>query len=143
MGIPAILSDVPAQTPYVQYIATSNQTVFSYPFAITQDSDLIVVVNGVTLSTDNGYTLSGVGNDTGGNVTFTTGQTAGAIVTVYRDIPIERLTQIAQNSGFSSTVFNAEFNNIYLLLQQLENQFDFVLTIPNTNNPAPTVVLTP
>src|SRR6185312_2214779 len=59
------------------------------------------------------------------------------------DIPIERLTQIAQNSGFSSTVFNAEFNNIYLLLQQLENQFDFVLTIPNTNNPAPTVVLTP
>jgi hypothetical protein len=143
MGIPAILSDVPATTPYIQYVATSLQTVFPYPFPITQDSDLVVVVNGVTLATDSGYTLSGQGNDTGGNLTFAVGQTAGVIVTLYRDIPIERLTQIAQNSGFSSTVFNAEFNNIYLIMQQIQAQFAQVLQVPNTNNPVPTVLLTP
>ena len=143
MGIPAQLSSVPAQTPYVQYVATSEQTVFPYNFEITQDSDLIVVANGVTLNTDSGYAVSGVGNSTGGNVTFTSGRTVDDIITLYRDIPISRLTQIAQNSGFSSAVFNNEFNNIYLLLQQLSSDIAQCLQIPNTNNPAPITTLDP
>lgn len=136
MAVPIILSEVPDSTPYAQYIATSGQTVFPYPFPITQDSDLIVVVNGVTLNTDSGYTLTGQGDDTGGTVVFTLGQTAGTLVTVYRDIPIERITQIAQNSGFASTTFNAEFNNIYLIMQQLEASIGQCLQIPNTNTPS-------
>lgn len=143
MSVPFILSDVPDVTPYIQYIATNGQTVFPYPFPITQDSDLVVVVNGVTLNTDSGYTLSGQGDDTGGNVTFTLGRTAGDIVTLFRDIQIQRVSQIAQNSGFSSTVFNAEYNNIYLILQQLEASIAQCLQVPNTNNPAPVTTLTP
>ena len=144
MATPATLSQVPAQTPYIQYVAMSGQTVFPYPFEITQDSDLVVVANGVTLATDSGYTVSGVGASTGGNITFTSGRTAGDIITLYRDIPIERLTQFAQNGGFSSTAFNAEFNNVYLILQQLSQTLNAqCLQVPNTNNPAPTVSLTP
>lgn len=143
MAIPQTLSDVPNLTPYIQYVSGSGQTVFPYPFPITQDSDLVVVINGVTQATDGGYTLSGQGNDTGGNLTFTLGQTAGTIVTLFRDISIQRITQISQNSGFSSTAFNAEYNNVYLILQQLEAQIALCLQIPNTNNPAPTTILTP
>lgn len=143
MAIPLPLSQVPAATPYAQYIATGGQTVFPYPFPITQDQDLVVVVNGVTQSTDVGYTLSGQGNITGGNVTFTLGLTAGDIVTVYRDIVIERLTQIGQNSGYSSVTFNAEFNNIYLILQQLSEKLAYTLQIPYSNNPAPVTTLQP
>lgn len=143
MGTPLSLSSVPAATPYIQYVATSNQTVFPYPFPITQDSDLVVVINGVTQPTDSGYTLSGQGNPLGGNLTFALGQTAGTVVTLFRNIAIARLTQIAQNSGFSSTAFNAEFNNIYLLLQQLLESIGFCLQLPNTNSPAPTTSLTP
>lgn len=143
MAVPLILSDVPNKTPYIQYVATNGQTVFPYPFPITQDSDLIVVPNGVPLNTGTGYTLSGQGNDTGGNVTFTLGRTVGDIITLYRDIAIQRISQIAQNSGFSSTVFNAEFNNIYLVMQQLKAAFAQFLQIPNTNNPAPVTTLTP
>lgn len=143
MAIPAVLSEVPNQTPYIQYVATNGQTVFPYPFAITQDSDLVVVVNGVTLNTDTGYALSGQGNDTGGNLTFTLGQASGAIITLFRDIVIERLTQFSQNGGFSSAAFNAEFNNLYLIAQQLEASVAQCLQIPNTNNPAPATTLTP
>lgn len=143
MAVPLLLSEVPATTPYIQYIATSGQTVFPYPFVITQDSDLVAVYNGVALSTDEGYTLSGQGNLTGGNVTFTTGANAGDVITLYRDVEIERITQIGQNSGFSSTTFNAEFNNIYLILQQLEAANEQALQIPNTNTPAPLTTLTP
>jgi hypothetical protein len=143
MAIPLTLSEVPDVTPYIQYVASSGQTVFPYPFPITQDSDLVVVINGVTQPTDSGYSLSGQGNDTGGNLTFTNGQTTGTIVTLYRDIAIERITQIGQNSGFSSTAFNAEFNNLYLIAQQLETQIGQCLQLPNTNNPAPVTTLTP
>lgn len=143
MSVPLTLSEVPNVTPSIQYVATGGQTVFPYPFPITQDSDLIVVVNGATLNTDSGYTLSGQGNDTGGNVTFTLGQTAGAIITLYRDVAIERISQISQNSGFSSTVFNAEYNNIYLIMQQLETSIAQCLQMPLTNNPAPVTTLTP
>lgn len=142
MAIPETLSEVPNLTPYIQYVSGSGQTVFPYPFPITQDSDLVVVINGVTQATDSGYTLSGQGNDTGGNLTFTLGRTVGDIVTLFRDIAIARITQIGQNSGFSSTAFNAEFNNLYLIAQQLEASIAQCLQIPNTNNPSPVTVLT-
>ncbi len=143
MTIPLPLNSVPALTPYAQYIMTAGQTVVPYPFPITQDADLVVVVDGVTYPNDVGYTVAGQGNATGGTITLATAQAAGVIVTVYRDIVIERLTQIAQNSGFSSVAFNAEFNNIYLILQQLSEKFAFVLQIPNSNNPAGVTTLTP
>lgn len=143
MTVPLSLSSVPATLPYIQYVATNGQTVFPYPFPITQDADLVVIVNGVTLPTGSGYTLSGEGNPTGGNLTFTVGQTVGAIVTLFRNITIERLTQFGQNSGFSSEAFNFEFNNVYLIMQQLEEAIAFCLQVPNTNNPSPTTTLTP
>lgn len=143
MAIPLSLSNVPDETPYIQYAANNGQTVYPYPFPITQDSDLVVVINGVTQNTDSTYTLSGQGNPTGGNVTFNSGSNVDDIVTLYRDIQIERLTQFAQNGGFSSSAFNAEFNNLYLICQQLEASIEQCLQIPNTNNPAPVTTLTP
>lgn len=143
MAIPLSLSDVPDATPYIQYVASGGQTVYPYPFPITQDSDLVVVLNGVAQNTDSTYSLSGQGNPTGGNVTLNSGSNAGDIVTLYRDIQIERLTQFAQNGGFSSSAFNAEFNNLYLIAQQLEASIGQCLQVPNTNNPAPTTTLQP
>ena len=143
MAAPILLTSVPAQTPYIQYVATSGQTVFPYPFEITQDQDLVCIVNGNTLPTDVGYTLSGQGNDTGGNLTFTLGRTGGDVVTIYRNITIARATQIPQNGTFFSSTYNNEYNRIYLIMQQLEESIGFSLQIPFTNNPAPTTELTP
>lgn len=136
MAAPLLLTSVPAQTPYVQYIASSNQTVFPYPFEITQDQDLVCVVNGATLGTDVGYTLSGQGAVNGGNLTFTLGRTAGDIVTIYRNITISRSSQLPQNGTFFSSTFNAEYNRIYLIMQQLQEATNFYLQIPNTNVPS-------
>lgn len=143
MGIPLSLSQVPDETPYIQYVASPGQTVYPYPFPITQDADLVVVVNGVTQATDSTYLTFGTGNPTGGYIQLNSGSTGGDIITLYRDIAIERLTQIGQNSGYSSTAFNAEYNNIYLILQQLETAQGFSLQLPNTNSPAPTTTLSP
>src|ERR1700675_392024 len=150
MAVPYTLSSVPAQTPYVQYISGSGQTVFPYPFEITQDSDLVVLLNGVQQPTDGGYTLSGQGTNGGGNVTFTVGLTAGTIVTLYRNISIARITQLAQNGTFFSSNFNNEFYRIYLIMQQLQQTLggstansNLALTVPNSNSRSPTVLLAP
>ena len=135
MAVPLTLLSVPAQTPYIQYISTTSQTVFPYPFEITQDADLVCLINGVQQNTDSGYTLSGQGATGGGNLTFTLGQTEGAIITLYRNISIARITQLAQNGTFFSANFNNEYNRIYLIMQQLEQQIANCLQIPNTNNP--------
>ena len=149
MAVPITLSSVPAQTPYVQYVSGASQVAFPYPFEITQDSDLVCLVNGVQQATDSTYTLTGQGATGGGTLTFNLGQTAGTIVTLYRNIPIARITQLSQNGTFFSANFNNEYNRIYLILQQLQQSLlpggnqAFALMVPNTNNPAPTTLLTP
>lgn len=149
MAVPFTLSSVPAQTPYVQYVSGSGQTVFPYPFEITQDSDLVVMLGTVVQPTDSGYSLTGQGSTNGGNVTFTVGLTAGTIVTLYRNISISRITQLSQNGTFFSSNFNNEFNRIYLIMQQLQQSLlpggnqAYALMVPNSNNPAPTTLLTP
>lgn len=144
MAVPVTLSQVPAVTPYIQYVATELQTVFPYPFPITQDSDLVVVYDGVVQLTDVDYTVSGVGNSTGGNATSNVGGlAAGSIVTLYRNVPIARLTQLAQNGTFFSSNFNNEFNRLYLIAQQLQENASLCLNIPISNAPTPVTTLTP
>ena len=138
MAVPLTLSSVPAQTPYAQFVATAGQTVFPYPFEITQDSDLVVVTQvagqaPIQLNTDQGYTVTGQGTTGGGNFTFAVGLAVGTIVTAYRDIQIARITQLSQNGTFFSSNFNNEFNRVYLILQQLFEASQFDLQIPNTN----------
>ncbi len=149
MAVPLTLSSVPAQTPWAQYVASTGQAVFPYPFEITQDSDLVVLVNGVQQPVDGGYTLTGQGASGGGNVNFAVGQVQGTVITLYRNISIARLTQLAQNGTFFSANFNDEFNRIYLIMQQLQQSLlpggnqAFALMVPNSNSPAPTTLLTP
>ncbi len=71
-----------------QYTATSGQTVFAYTFEIVDKDDIVVLKNGTTLSEGTNYTVSNVGNDSGGNITLTSGATAGDILTLYRDIAL-------------------------------------------------------
>lgn len=107
-------------TPRKQYVASGGQTVFPYDFPIFDDVDLVVDIDGVikTITTD--YTVSGAGDDNGGNVTLTVGATAGEIVTIYRDIPIERTSDIQQNGPLRSAAINDEFDRLTLVDQQLE-----------------------
>ena len=70
------------------YIATSGQTVFAYTFLAAAEKNILVTKNGeeLVLTTDPGdpkdYTLSGIGNANGGNVTLTVGATTSDDVVV-------------------------------------------------------------
>lgn len=68
-------ADVDDNGARIQYASAASQTVFDYPFEITADADLHVYVDGALKTLSTHYTVAGEGDDTGGTVTFLTGQT--------------------------------------------------------------------
>jgi len=103
-----------------QYSATSGQTVFPYTFEIFNKDDVVVVQNTTTLSEGTNYTVSGVGNNNGGNITFTSGATAGDTITIYRDMAYERTTDYQTSGDFLAAEVNADFDKLWLAVQQNE-----------------------
>lgn len=114
--------------PRIQYIASAAETDFTYPFEIFEDSDLDVYLtpvgqtpdantNKLTLGVD--YTVTGAGETSGGYITLTTAATAGDIVTIIRDVPIERDTDYTTGGPFTSQSINNDLNRLIMLIQQV------------------------
>ena len=116
-------------TPRVQYTATSSQTVFPYTFWIDADTSLVVLVDGVVKTISSDYTVSGVQNTSGGNVTFGVGLTAGQIVTIYRDVPINRISEFQEAGTFKASVLNYELSRLVAILQQIEDSANRALKL--------------
>ena len=107
-------------TPRNQYTATSNQTVFAYSFPIFVDSDLKVYKGSTLLTLTNHYTVSGAATDNGGNVTLTTGATAGEIITIYRDMPVARTSDYQTNGDLRAETLNDDLDKLAMMIQQIE-----------------------
>lgn len=129
----ASIDSVLDNTPRVQYTASAAQVDFDYPFAIFEDGDLVVDVDGTvqTLTTD--YTVTGEGNDNGGTVTFVSAMSGGEIVTIYRDVSIARSTDFAQNGPWSSASFNDELDRLTIVQQDLENKIGRAIRFPQNS----------
>ena len=102
------------------YIATANQTAFVYDWKILVSTDIAVVKNNVLLSTGL-YSVSGVGNTTGGNVTLNTGATAGDKVSVFLAMPITRSTNYSNSGSFLASTVNNDFDKVYSAAIQNSN----------------------
>ena len=116
-----------------QYTATSGQTVFPYTFEIFDKGDVVVLKNGTALSEGTNYTVSGVGNDNGGNITLTVGATAGDILTIYRDMAYQRTTDYQTSGDFLAQEVNDDFDRLWLAVQQNEETNDRAITKPITD----------
>jgi len=107
-------------TPRNQYTATSNQTVFAYNFPIFVNTDLKVYQGSTLLSLTTHYTVSGAATDNGGNVTLSTGATAGDIITIYRDMPVARTSDYQANGDLLAETLNDDFDKLAMMIQQIE-----------------------
>ena len=117
-----------------QYTATSGQTVFAYTFEIVDKDDIVVLKNGTTLSEGTNYTVSNVGNDSGGNVTLTVGATAGDILTLYRDMPYARTQNYTNSGDFLASEVNSDFDNLWLAGEQTNRSFSQSIRKPITDS---------
>ena len=123
------ISDV---EPRVQYTATSGQTSFTVPFEFFANADL-KVFNGSTLlsfaaspSDATEYSVTGAGVTGGGSITLGgSGATLNDIITISRDIAIQRTTDFPTSGAFQIASLNEELDKIVAMAQQLERDLKF------------------
>ncbi|HEB4944108.1 TPA: hypothetical protein R0J09_004829 [Klebsiella quasipneumoniae] len=124
---------VPNQTPYNIYTANGLTTVFTYEFYIISASDLQVSINGSVVSS--GYTVVGVGNKDGGDITFLTPPASGALVMLERVVPTYRLTDYQDNGDLLADTVNKDFDRIWMAIQRAFIDLGFALTRPFLGGP--------
>jgi len=118
--------------PRVQYTATAGQTSFTVGFEFFDNADL-KVFNGTSLLTFSAspanatqYSVSGAGQTGGGSITLgSPGATVNDIITISRDLAIERSTDFPTSGAFQIGSLNTELDKIIAMCQQLERDLKF------------------
>ncbi|HGK4055365.1 TPA: phage tail fiber protein [Klebsiella pneumoniae] len=124
---------VPNQIPYNIYTANGLTTVFTYQFYIISASDLEVSINGSVVAS--GYTVSGVGNKDGGDITFLTPPANGAVVMLERVVPTYRLTDYQDNGDLLADTVNKDFDRIWMAIQRAFIDLGLAITRPLSGGP--------
>lgn len=124
---------IPNQTPYNIFTANGISTVFPYEFYLLNSFDLTVSINGVELSS--GFTISGIGNVDGGEVTFLTPPANGSVVLLERVVPTYRLTEYQDNGDLLAETVNKDFDRLWMAIQQAFIYLGLALTRPLLGGP--------
>ena len=127
---------MPAVTPIARYLADGDQTIFAYPFPIFASEDLAVYVNGAKRIS--GFDIAGAGETAGGAVTFDIAPAEGEIVTLARELPIERLTDFLEGGDFSAQAINTELDFLTAVAQQVNRANDLMLHYGDHETPGET-----
>lgn len=129
-----IINDI---DPINQYVATALQTNFVYDYPIREASYLKVYATApgsppddtaqlLILNVD--YTVTGVGSQAGGEIVLTTGVVENTRITIYRDMPLERLQNFVNDSDYDVDTLNMNFNDQLMMMQQLRGEINKVIT---------------
>lgn len=119
---------VPEQTPRNVSIAAPGATVFPYDFKIIASADLLVQVDGADKTLGVDYTVSDVGVDVGGNVTFVVPMVGGETVLRRSDMPYKRDTDYQNLGDLRSDTLNNDQDAPILMIRQLGDGLSRALT---------------
>jgi hypothetical protein len=124
----------------VSFSANGSTTVFAYNFKIFADSDLTVIIRDAdgaettkTLTTH--YTVSGAGSASGGNVTFTSGNTPanGETVVIQRQLTKTQGTDYVANDPFPAESHEDALDRLTFITQELQEEVDRSIKASVTN----------
>ena len=135
------ITTIPTNDREERFVATAGQTVFPYDFPIYAATDLLVTrLRGTTLTTlTNGtdYTVSGVENQSGGNVTLTAAAQANDIITITSAMPTGRVAQFVNGGDLPAAALESEFNRNRIYIQQLRTTLSKAIAIPPNDSAIP------
>lgn len=132
---------IPVQDAVTSSIANGVTTVFPFGFKILSEADLVVLLDDVEVTA--GFTVSGVGSDSGGNVTFTIAPANGVKVTRALQPELKRDVDYQQFGDWLSPEVNNDFDRIWLALQMLNHNDKRSLRISIDNIVDQTILETP
>ena len=122
------------------YSGNGSTTVFAYTFKIFANTDLQVIIRSSTgtetvktLTTH--YTVSGVGDASGGNVTFTSGNTpaSGETVVIRRAVPQTQAIDYIANDPFPAESHEEGLDRATMTTQQVQEELDRSIKLSRTN----------
>ncbi|EAQ7262345.1 phage tail protein [Salmonella enterica] len=114
---------VSTEVDHNDYIGNGVTTSFPYTFRIFKKSDLVVQVadlseNITELVLDTDYTVTGVGEYTGGNVILSTPLTSGYQISISRELPVTQEIDFRNQGKFFAEVHEDGFDKLTMLIQQ-------------------------
>ena len=122
------------------YSGNGSTTVFAYTFKIFADSDLQVIIRSstgteTTKTITTHYTVSGAGDASGGNVTFTTGNTpaSGETVVIRRAVPQTQAIDYIANDPFPAETHEEGLDRATMTTQQVQEELDRSIKLSRTN----------
>ena len=122
------------------YSANSSTTAFAYTFKIFADTDLQVIIRSstgteTTKTLTTHYTVSGAGDASGGNVTFTSGNTpaSGETVVIRRAVPQTQAIDYIANDPFPAETHEEGLDRATMTIQQMQEELDRSFKVSRTN----------
>ena len=129
---------VSSATSKVQYNGNGSTTVFAYTFKVFNQNDLTVIVRSAagtetvkTITTH--YTVSGVGNSGGGNVTMLTAPTATETITILREQDLVQELDLVENDPFPAQSLEDALDKLTFVVQQQGEELDRSIKASRTN----------
>jgi hypothetical protein len=122
------------------YSGNSSTTAFAYTFKIFADTDLQVIIRSstgteTTKTLTTHYTVSGAGDASGGNVTFTSGNTpaTGETVVIRRAVPQTQAIDYIANDPFPAESHEEGLDRATMTTQQVQEELDRSIKLSRTN----------
>ncbi len=115
--------------PRIQYTADGQNAVFEFPFAIFKPDNLQVYC-GNELQTKTQYTVEMSTDTTGGSVTFHSVPANGTIVTLIRNLRIERTTDFQEGGALRANTLNDELDYQIACQQQIADSLNRSMVLP-------------
>jgi len=130
---------VSSTTTKVSYSGDGSTTAFAYTFKIFAAAEITVIIRSSTgvetvksLTTD--YSLSNIGVDGGGNVTFGSAPASGETVVLIRNTPNTQTLDLVENDPFLSSSFEDTLDKITHQLIEQQEEIDRSFKVSRTNS---------
>jgi hypothetical protein len=125
-----------------EYTGNGALLIYPYDFYIGAASELLVYVAGVLKTLGVDYSVSGAGNDEGGNVTFVVGSTPAldASIVFLRSTPKTQPTDLAAGQKFYEADIEGMCDRLSRQVQELEERFNRVPSLGNSSLLGPLVL---
>jgi len=105
-------------TPRIQYTADGTSTDYEFPFAIFTSDDIDVYLDD-TLQSTTTYSVNGIRHSDGGTVSFDTPPAIDTVITIIRNLSIERTTDFQEGGALRADVLNDELDYQIACQQQI------------------------
>lgn len=117
---------VPQQETRTTHVGNGVTDLFAYDFLCLAARDLEVIVDGVVIQPSQ-YTVSNVGQVSGGDVTFLVPPADQAQIVIQLNVVLDRETDYQTNGDLFAKSVNLDFDRIWLAIQQA---FSFLTRVP-------------